>query len=207
MVSLTARGPGLLLDRDGVINEECHYLHRPEDAILVPGAAQAIAMVNRLALPVAVVSNQAGIGRGHYGEPEYQAVTRAIAAMLAEHSAHIDAWYFCPHLPDAGCPCRKPRPGMLLAAAGNLGLELGRSVMVGDNQSNLEAGRAVTARTVLVRTGYGQAVEAALAAQGRELADHIADSLATAIPFILAALAPQGGQDDRPRQARDQARR
>ncbi len=114
--------PALLLDRDGVINEECEYLHDPEDLVVIPGVAEAIAAINRRRHPVVVVTNQAGIGRGLYGVDAYQAVNRAIAALLGRAGAHIDAWYFCPHLPDAGCACRKPRPGMLLAAARDLDL-------------------------------------------------------------------------------------
>jgi histidinol-phosphate phosphatase family protein len=181
--------PGLLLDRDGVINEECAYLRDPKDLVVLPGVAEAIASINRRQVPVVVVTNQAGIGRGMYGVAAYQAVNRAIAEVLAACSASIDAWYFCPHLPGADCACRKPRPGMLLAAARDLGLELGRSVLVGDKTSDLEAARAVGARTVLVRTGYGRSVEAELAAgQGAALADHVADSLFASLPYLEQAL-------------------
>jgi len=181
--------PGLLLDRDGVINEECEYLHDPKDLVVIAGVAQAVAAINRRRIPVAVVTNQAGIGRGMYGEGDFHAVNRAIEAIFAKVGARIDAWYFCPHLPDADCACRKPRPGMLLAAGKDLALDLGRSVLVGDKVSDLEAARAAGCRTVLVRTGYGREVEAELAATTRsQLADHISDSLLTALPFLEGAL-------------------
>lgn len=177
--------PGLLLDRDGVINEECEYLHDPKDLVVIAGVAEAIAAINRRRVPVVVVTNQAGIGRGLYGVDEYHAVNRAIEAILGKAGAHIDAWYFCPHLPDADCPCRKPRPGMLLAAAKDLALHLGRSVLVGDKASDLEAARAAGCRTVLVRTGYGRAVEVELGVTQRlSLADLVSDSLLTALPFL-----------------------
>ncbi len=185
--------PGLLLDRDGVINEECHYLHDPKDLVIIPGVAEAIATVNRLHIPVAVVSNQAGIGRGLYGLDDYEAVTCAIDTFLAERSAHVDGWYFCPHAPEANCACRKPRPGMLLSAASELHLDLRRSVMVGDKAGDLEAARSVSARTVLVRTGYGRDVEAAMTGQAAPLADHVADSLAAALPFLLDVLVGSAG--------------
>jgi D-glycero-D-manno-heptose 1,7-bisphosphate phosphatase len=181
---------GLLLDRDGVINEECDYLHDPQDLVVLPGVAETIAAVNRWQVPVAVVTNQAGIGRGLYGIDAYHAVNRAITAILAEAGAHIDGWYLCPHHPDAGCACRKPKPGMLLAAAKELDLDLTRSVLVGDKASDLEAARAVGARTVLVRTGYGRKVAADLAAQGSALADHVCDSLGAALPLLEAILTP-----------------
>jgi D-glycero-D-manno-heptose 1,7-bisphosphate phosphatase len=177
--------PGLLLDRDGVINEECEYLHDPKDLVVIASVAEAIAAINRRRIPVVVVTNQAGIGRGMYGVDDYHAVNRAIEAVLAKAGAHIDAWYFCPHLPDADCPCRKPRSGMLLAAAKDLDLHLGRSVLVGDKASDLEAARTAGCRTVLVRTGYGRAVEVELGATHRlSLADVVSDSLLTALPFL-----------------------
>lgn len=191
--------PGLLLDRDGVINEECEYLHDPEDLVVIPGVAAAIAAINRWQVPVVVVTNQAGIGRGLFGVEAYQAVNRAIAELLAPAFAHIDAWYFCPHLPDAGCLCRKPRPGLLLAAAQDLDLDLARSVLVGDKPSDLEAGRAVGTRTVLVRTGYGRKVEADLAAgQGMALVDHVGDSLFASLPYLEQVLAPPPNQRGAP---------
>jgi histidinol-phosphate phosphatase family protein len=181
--------PGLLLDRDGVVNEECRYLHDPKDLVVIAGVPEAVAALNRRRIPVVIVTNQAGIGRGMYGVDAYHAVNRAIEAVLAQALAHIDAWYFCPHLPDADCLCRKPRPGMLLAAAKDLDLDLGRSVLVGDKVSDLEAARAVGCHTVLVRTGYGRAVEAELgAAQRLHLADTVSDSLLAALPFLEETL-------------------
>jgi D-glycero-D-manno-heptose 1,7-bisphosphate phosphatase len=177
--------PGLFLDRDGVIDEECEYLHDPKDLVVIAGVAEAIAAINRRHIPVVVVTNQAGIGRELYGVDAYHEVNRAIAAALAQSEAHIDAWYFCPHLPEADCPCRKPRPGMLLAATKDLDLDLARSVLVGDKASDLEAARAVGCRTVLVRTGYGRDVEVELGATNRlHLADWVSDSLFTALPFL-----------------------
>ena len=181
--------PGLLLDRDGVINEEREYLHDPKDLVVIAGVAQAIAAINRRRIPVAVVTNQAGIGRGMYGLDAYHAVNRAIECILAKAGAHIDAWYFCPHVPDAECSCRKPRPGMLLAAAKDLALDLGRSVLVGDKVSDLAAAHAAGCRTVLVRTGYGREVEAELGATNRlQLADLVSDSLLTALSFLEGTL-------------------
>jgi len=181
--------PGLFLDRDGVINEECNYLHDPKDLVMIPGVAQAIAAINRRGVPVIVVTNQAGIGRGYYDVPAYESVNRAITEILAASAARVDAWYFCPHRPDAGCACRKPLPGMLLSAERDLNLDLRRSLLVGDKDSDLQAARAVGARTVLVRTGYGREVERALVAGGSALADHICDSLGEALPYLEATLA------------------
>jgi HAD superfamily hydrolase (TIGR01662 family) len=156
--------PGLLLDRDGVINEETDYLHDPEALVVIPGVPETLAQVNRLGVPVVVVTNQAGIGRGMYDVAAYQSVNRAIEAEFTKVRAHVDAWYFCPHPPWADCACRKPR---------------------------LEAARAVGARTILVRTGYGRTVERELQASGRtDLVDHVADSLPDAWPFLLQGFGP-----------------
>ncbi len=186
----------LLLDRDGVINEECEYLHDPDDLIVIPGVAEAIAHFNRAQVPVVVVTNQAGIGRGMYGVDAYQRVNRAIADILAAADGHIDAWYFCPHLPAADCACRKPRPGMLHAAARDLGLDLHRSVLVGDKASDLEAARAVGAATVLVRTGYGREVEADLSSRHDGLADCVCDSLGAAVGYLERILQPVSPASD-----------
>jgi histidinol-phosphate phosphatase family protein len=191
--------PGLFLDRDGVINEECEYLHDPKDLVVLAGVPEAIAAINRRDIPVVVVTNQSGIGRGMYGAAAYHAVNRAIEGLFALAGAHIDAWYFCPHLPDADCACRKPRPGMLRAAAKDLDLDLPGSVLVGDKVSDLEAARAVGARTVLVRTGYGREVEGELAAAGRlALADHVCDSLPAALPYLEQVLPQAHGHRGAP---------
>lgn len=184
--------PGLLLDRDGVINEESHYLHDPKDLVMIPGADKAIAAINQCHIPVAVVSNQAGIGRGLYGVEAYHAVNRAIADHLARVGARIDAWYFCPHAPQDACLCRKPLPGMLIQAAEDLGFDLCDTILVGDKESDLAAARAAGCRAALVRTGYGQRVEKDLLAEGKTgLFDCCCDSLLATLPFLKAALTMQ----------------
>lgn len=188
--------PGLLLDRDGVINEESHYLHDPKDLVMIPGVDKAIAEINQWKIPVVVVTNQAGIGRGMYGVEAYRSVNRAIADHLAKAGAHIDAWYFCPHAPQEACLCRKPLPGMLIEAAKDLGLDLRASFLVGDKASDLEAARAAGCRTVLVRTGYGQQVEKDLLAAGKSgLFDCCCDSLLAALSFLKARLAKRSATE------------
>jgi D-glycero-D-manno-heptose 1,7-bisphosphate phosphatase len=187
--------PALFLDRDGVLNVEVEYLHDPAALVLEPGAAAAVAAVNRLGLPVVVVSNQAGIGRGLYDEAAYHAVQRRLVELLAAEGARIDADYHCPHHPvhglgpyRAACECRKPRPGMLLQAARDLGLDLRRSVLVGDKLSDLAAGRAAGCVAVLVRTGHGAAEEARARAGAATPWDAVHESLADALPFVRARL-------------------
>jgi D-glycero-D-manno-heptose 1,7-bisphosphate phosphatase len=179
----------LLLDRDGVLNEEVNYLHDPKDLVMIADVGRVVAACNQRGIPVVVVTNQAGIGRGYYDVAAYESVNRAMAEHLSKEDAHVDAWYHCPHHPTFGCTCRKPAPGMLERGASELGLDLSRSVMVGDKKSDLLAARAVGARAILVRTGYGKGEEQSLLETGRHgLFDLAVDSLCDAEPQILAWL-------------------
>jgi len=155
----------LFLDRDGVLIEEVEYLARPEQVRLISGAAAAVRRANDAGLKVVVVSNQSGVARGRFPEAVLPEVHRVISAKLLEEAgAVIDAFYYCPHHPTEGlgsfridCECRKPKPGMLLAAANELIIDLSKSWMVGDRLTDLRAGAAAGCRTILVQTGYGRA--------------------------------------------------
>ena len=149
--------PALFLDRDGVINEEVGYLHRMEDVRFVPGIVALVQTANRLGMFVCVVTNQAGIGRGLYTEEQFQQLMQAMRAELSSQGAAIDAVYHSPFHPEHGLgefcretDCRKPRPGMLLRAAREHGLDPARSVMVGDRCSDIEAGTAAGVPTLFL---------------------------------------------------------
>lgn len=133
--------PALFLDRDGTLIHDVGYPRDPAQVALVPGAADALlALQDRWTL--VVVSNQSGIGRGMIDEREAAAVHARFVAKFAELGVHFSGCYYCPHVPGAGCSCRKPAPGLLHEAADELVLDLARSVMIGDKASDLEAGRA-----------------------------------------------------------------
>jgi D-glycero-D-manno-heptose 1,7-bisphosphate phosphatase len=156
------------LDRDGTINvkaPEGEYVETPAEVRLLPGAAAAVRRLNEAGIPVLVVTNQRGIALGRMTEADLAAVHRRLAELLAAEGARVDAWYHCPH--DRGeCDCRKPEPGMLLRAAREHGVDLERSVMIGDAESDVEAGRRAGARTVLLGVeaeSLEAAVEAVLA--------------------------------------------
>lgn len=177
--------PAVFLDRDGTLNEEVGYLAREEDLRLLPGAAAAVAALNARGIPVVVVTNQSGIGRGYYGWREFAAVMSRMGTLLALENAHLDAVYAAPHheagegvYAVADHPDRKPNPGMLQRAAEEHGLDLARSWMVGDKAIDVEAGRRAGCRTCLVRTGYG-ADEATCGA------DLVVEDLAEAVARIL----------------------
>ncbi len=157
--------PALFLDRDGVIVEDVAYLHRPEDVVLITGAAEVIAAANRVNIAVVIVTNQAGIARGYYGWVDFQRVQAAILGDLERGGARVDAVLACPHHETGSGeyfhpshPARKPGPGLLFRAAAMLDLDMQRSWIVGDKTSDLLAGRAAGLRGgILVLTGQGPA--------------------------------------------------
>jgi histidinol-phosphate phosphatase family protein len=175
----------VFLDRDGTINEEVGYLDDPDRLRLVPGAAEAIRLLNEAGILAIVISNQAGIGRGYFSATTVEAIHKRLAERLAKRGAHYDAVYYCPHHPRDECDCRKPKAGMLVQAAREHGIDMRRAFIVGDKASDLEAGQQVGCRTVLVLTGYGE--------QAREIfnyyhfrPDYISTDLRDAVQWILA---------------------
>jgi len=151
--------PAVFLDRDGTINVEKEYLHRAEDWEWIPGAIEAIRLINEMGYLAIVVTNQAGIARKYYDEAAVQALHRQVDAWLDAENAKIDAYYYCPHHPQYGdvrdCQCRKPAPGMLVAAQQDFNIDLENSWMIGDKLIDVEAARQVGITPILVETGYG----------------------------------------------------
>lgn len=157
--------PALFLDRDGVIVEEVHYLHKVTDMRIMPGAARVIANANGRGVPVVIVTNQAGVGRGRFGWPEFINVQEAMLNALADEGAYVNAVFACPHHGDGVTPynvkdhpARKPNPGMLLAAAETMPIDLSGSWIVGDRAGDLGAAKnAGCAGGVHVKCGHGSA--------------------------------------------------
>lgn len=153
---------GIFIDRDGTLIREVNFLHKPDQVVLIPGIHQAIKRANALKLPVIVVSNQSGVGRGYFSINDVNLVHTHISNLLSDQQARIDGYYFCPHIPPdptnplADCDCRKPNPGMFLEASRNFDIDLGASVMIGDKSLDIEAGRNLDMVTILVETGYGR---------------------------------------------------
>jgi D-glycero-D-manno-heptose 1,7-bisphosphate phosphatase len=175
----------VFLDRDGTINEELGYLYRTEDCRFLPGVKDAVKRLNGAGYLVVVVTNQSGIARGYYTEADLDKLHSYMTKEFSVSGAQIDGWYYCPHHPDfpveySACDCRKPLPGMMLAASSDLGIDLSSSWMVGDKNADMEAGIAAGCRSILVRTGYGAAEEHT--APSSVIA---VDNLAAAVDFIL----------------------
>lgn len=171
----------VFLDRDGTINvkaPEGEYVTSPAELVLLPGAARAVARLNAAGIRTVLVTNQSWLSRPS-GDPErYAAVQARLAQLLAAEGGWLDAAYHCPHAP-ASCDCRKPQPGMLRRAARELRIELGQSVIIGDRDSDLLAGRAAGIPSILVRTGEGGSAAAD--------ADIVVDDLPAAVGLILGA--------------------
>lgn len=159
----------VFLDRDGTINVERGFLHRPEELRFIPGAVQAIRLLNEAGFRVIVVTNQSGIARGYFDEAAVIRLHRYMDSELSRFGAAIDAYYFCPHHPEYSsddngkrCRCRKPLPGMLLKATADFFLDLPASFIIGDKIADVQAGLNAGCRAILVRTGYGAGEESGL---------------------------------------------
>lgn len=182
----------VFLDRDGTLIDCDGYLGDPAGVRLLPGAAEALGRVGRAGWLRVIVSNQSGVARGIFTEEQYARVEAAVVAAVRTEGGDVDAVYVCHHLPGASdlrwglvCECRKPRPGLLLRAAAEHGIDLAASVMVGDALRDLEAGRAAgVGACVLVRTGKGADSESVARSLG--LADATLHSLAD-LPAWLEA--------------------
>jgi D-glycero-D-manno-heptose 1,7-bisphosphate phosphatase len=180
----------VFLDRDGTLIEEAGYLDRLERLVFYPYSIDAVRLLNRAGFAVVIITNQAGVARGIFPESFVGEAHNHVTQKLELGGARVDGYYYCPHHPEASveqyrqsCECRKPQPGMLRQAAGELKLDLARSFVIGDRWHDLQAGAAVGARGILVRTGYGRTEEAAPAS--RATATAIVDNLIEAASWIL----------------------
>ncbi len=182
----------VFLDRDGTINVEVGYIHRPSQVRLLPGAAQAIMSFRQAGLAVVAVSNQSGIARGRFGLEDLLAVQAEVERQLEEAGAWLDGFYYCPHHPEGEvepfgvvCDCRKPATGLLERAARELDLSLEGSFMVGDKRTDVACGHNAGLTSLLVTSGMP--IEPARSAIEEPV--HTLPDLAAAAQWILARLA------------------
>jgi D-glycero-D-manno-heptose 1,7-bisphosphate phosphatase len=147
---------GIFLDRDGTINREVGYLDDPDKVELLPGSALAIRLLNRLGIPVVIISNQSGVARGYLTSSAVEEVNGRLQDLLLREGARLQGIHYCPHSPEDGCDCRKPKPGLLLLGAEVHGIDLKKSYLVGDHGSDVEAVQRVGGKGVLVLSGHGQ---------------------------------------------------
>ncbi len=164
----------LVLDRDGVVNEDSpDYIRSADDWRPLPGSLEAISALCASGWTVAVATNQSGVGRKYLDEPALERIHEKMRTAVAERGGEIDQIVYCPHLPEAGCPCRKPRPGLLNQLASIYGIPAAAMTVVGDSQRDITAAQAVNARAILVRTGNGKKAEASVG-PGVTVADDLA---------------------------------
>jgi D-glycero-D-manno-heptose 1,7-bisphosphate phosphatase len=164
------RNRALFVDRDGTLIENKHYLSDPDEVEFIDGSIEALREASDRGYRIVLISNQSGVGRGYFSVDTVNRVNGRIVEHLQKSHVEVDGVYFCPHYPKGpqgnpfaiSCRCRKPGPGMAEAAAQDLGIDLRRSVVVGDSHVDVNLARVIGASAILVRTGYGREVEAAL---------------------------------------------
>ncbi|MEK7283612.1 MAG: HAD family hydrolase [Acidobacteriota bacterium] len=184
--------PAVFMDRDGTISEEVGYVNHLSRYRLLPRSLEAIRLINEAGLMAIVTTNQSGVARGYFSQDLVEAVHARLLSLAAGAGARLDAVYYCPHHPAEGsppwraaCDCRKPKPGMILRAAREHGIDLERSYVVGDSVVDIEAGAAAGVRGVLVLTGYGRGLLEHQKERFRTPPAHTADDLLEAVRWIL----------------------
>ena len=179
----------VFLDRDGTINQEVHYLHKPEDLVLLPGVPEAIRALREAGFRIVVVTNQAGVARGYYTCQEVEHLHAYLNELLEKDGAHIDYFFYCTHHPEHGigeykieCDCRKPGTGMFKMAEQYYQIDKAHSYMIGDKLLDVEAGRNYGVHSILVGTGYGAAI---YREQESSAYDFYAETLMGAARYII----------------------
>lgn len=172
----------VVLDRDGTINVDKHYLAEPGQVELLPGAAEGLRGLQSLGMALIVATNQSGVARGYFDESQLDRIHDRLRELLAAEGVSLDAIYYATDLPDSGSVRRKPAPGMLLEAARDFGFQPSEAFVVGDKDCDISLGQAVRATTVLVRTGYGAHFEQ----QPDCSPDHVVDNLLGVVDIVKA---------------------
>ncbi|MFB6355070.1 MAG: D-glycero-alpha-D-manno-heptose-1,7-bisphosphate 7-phosphatase [bacterium] len=184
--------PAVFMDRDGTLIYDKHYLDDPEEVEWIPGTLKALESLNNSEFALVIVTNQSGVGRGYMKRDDVEAVHDRIMNDLGERGVELDLILYEPYIDDAQIPGeemdrfrRKPRPGMLHEARDRIGVNLERSFMIGDKQSDLEAGNEVGATPILVRTGKGTETEGSLSGNIEDKV-RIVDRFSEAAEYILS---------------------
>ena len=175
----------VFLDRDGTISEEMGYVNHLSRFIIFPYAAAAIRRLNQANLPVIVVTNQSGVARNFFPESLIDEVHDRMKAELTAAGARVDGIYYCPHIRDDNCTCRKPIPGMLEQAAREHALDLADSVLVSDRYDDISMGQSVGCHSILVLSGYGRGEYEYHRHGWPRQPDHVVENLTAAVDLIL----------------------
>ena len=177
--------PAVFLDRDGTINEQMGYINHLSRFVMIPGAGEAIRLLNENGFLAIVVSNQSGVGRGYFPIEFVDKVHTYMAGLLEKEGAKFDGIFICPHHPDEGCDCRKPKTGLIRQACEAFHIDMENSYVVGDRCSDLEFADRANLKGILVTTGYGLGeIEFILPASPVKPL-HIANDMLDAVKWII----------------------
>lgn len=171
-----------MLDRDGTLIQERHYLSDPEDVELLPGVVDGLLSLRGMGLGLVVLTNQSGVGRGYFDVARLELVHARMNELLAHGGVALDGIYYCPHRPEDACSCRKPKAGLVNLASSELGFRPSDGFMIGDKAIDVQLGKAVGATTFLVLTGYGKQEQEEAAGY----ADHVVADLARVADIVAS---------------------
>jgi len=185
--------PAVFVDRDGTINEQMGYVNHISRFVLLPGASEAIKLLNDNGYLVIVVTNQSGVARGYFPIELVYNIHRHMGDLLKKNGARVDGIFFCPHYPSGKvkeyakiCNCRKPNTGLIEMARDRFSIDMKNSWVVGDTISDIEMGKRAELKSILVETGYGMGEIEYVLPSSRVKPDHISDNLYEAVRFILS---------------------
>ena len=145
----------VFLDRDGTMTEDVHYCRRPKDLLLLPNVGEGVSLLNKHGFKVVVITNQSGIARGYFNDQILGEIHNKMRRDLARYNASVDAIYHCPHHPDEGCECRKPKPKLAHQAMADLGIDPRQSYVIGDRLMDIELAQAIGSKSVLIANDLG----------------------------------------------------
>jgi D-glycero-D-manno-heptose 1,7-bisphosphate phosphatase len=170
----------VMLDRDGTLIEQHHYLSDPEKVELLPGVGEGLRQLQNMGLGLVLLTNQSAINRGYLDWECLGRIHQVLKSLLEAEEVELDGIFICPHRPEEDCSCRKPAPGLADQAGHELGFDPQAGFMIGDNACDVDMGRRVGACTFLVRTGYGAQLEK----EGIVRPDYVVDNVRAAVPLI-----------------------
>jgi D-glycero-D-manno-heptose 1,7-bisphosphate phosphatase len=177
--------PAVFLDRDGTVNEQMGYINHISRFVLLPGSAEAIKLLNENDRLAIIITNQSGVGRGYFPVEFVDKVHARMAELLEKEGAKIDHIFICPHHPDEGCDCRKPKTGLIQKACETLDIDMDKSYVIGDRCSDMEFAHRSNMKSILVKTGYGLGEKEFILPGSTFKPAHIADDLLDAVRWII----------------------
>jgi D-glycero-D-manno-heptose 1,7-bisphosphate phosphatase len=178
--------PAVFIDRDGTLIREKNYLSKIKDVQLIKGAVEAVKLLKSSGYKVIVLTNQSGIGRGYFTEPELLKVHAFLVKLLKKKGVILDGIYYCPHHPDADCSCRKPKTGMVIKAKRKLNLDLESSYTIGDHKGDFLLGQNMGGKGIFVLTGHGKHELKKIKAEPEKyIPDHISSNILSAAKWII----------------------